>query len=288
MKYTTMLRLVYLIPFVIFSIKLSAQGINSNVEKINQTRLDFEKQAYAFQDNDSVMAHVLLNKVYFLKSNHEYHAVIKTTKRALSLDLSVAQKNNLIYELALSYYQIHELVLAEQAILPLLNGFLSDDLKSASTFLYVIILNDLGRWAEAKSQLLFYFNNGIDLSDSSKLLCIRDIEWLYGQDNIPPLKKLKKARTLSLIFPGLGQYYNGNIGAGLLNVSLVGLSGLFAYYNYIHQAYFTGSLGGLYLISTFYFGGVNQLNDLVLQKNKKRMLETNARLNIGLSNLFKQ
>ncbi|MEP7265578.1 MAG: hypothetical protein ABI772_13815, partial [Bacteroidota bacterium] len=100
------------------------------------------------------------------------------------------------------------------------------------------------------------------------------------------------ARTLSLLFPGLGQLYNGDAGKAALSFTFVSLSGLYIAYNIINTTYLTAATSGAYLFMYFYFGGANQTNVLVPQKNYQKKTVYNNYLRSSLvmlnNDLYKQ
>jgi hypothetical protein len=89
----------------------------------------------------------------------------------------------------------------------------------------------------------------------------------YAKKNIPKLKSLRKARRLSKCLPGAGLFYAGKPGKALLNIGFqlaaLGYTGANVYFgNYI-----TAATAGVFMIRSFYTGGVNQLNEVIPKRN---------------------
>ena len=106
----------------------------------------------------------------------------------------------------------------------------------------------------------------------NKLVLKQTLDSIYEPSLQPTLRSIKKAKTLSLIFPGLGQAYNGDYRKGILNLLLTGGSATFGVYNVLQANYITAATAGVYLFLYFYLGGANQSSYNVPTKNyiKKR------------------
>ena len=71
----------------------------------------------------------------------------------------------------------------------------------------------------------------------------------------------------------------GNIFLQLVSAGFIG-------YNIWQQNYFTASTGGIYMLSMFYVGGLNQTNELVPRKNYKISRSFNDTLKVKLSSFL--
>jgi hypothetical protein len=132
--------------------------------------------------------------------------------------------------------------------------------------LYVLILNESKKYAEAKVALSAYANYFID--DTMQLRKVQEeIDLIYHSSKIPFLKNPEKAKKLSMILPGVGQLYAGYFWEGALNVTLqlagLGFTGLCIWQKY----YFTGAFVGFSIFQKFYGGGINRAQFLVEKRN---------------------
>lgn len=104
---------------------------------------------------------------------------------------------------------------------------------------YALLLAGAGRYDEARAAVLRC--PGADAEAIEKLF-----------RKAPKDKKETTAMWLSLV-PGLGQFYLGNPGQGLLNLGLTAASGAFLVWQCMDGCWITGLLGGGLLLKEFYF-----------------------------------
>lgn len=132
--------------------------------------------------------------------------------------------------------------------------------------LYVLILNENKKYAEAKVALKAYANYLID-DTLQRRKVLEEIEFRYQTSKIPVLKSPEKAKKLSMFLPGAGQLYAGYFWEGALNVTLqlagLGFTGLCIWKKY----YFTGAFVGFSIFQKFYGGGMNRAQFLVEKRN---------------------
>ena len=105
------------------------------------------------------------------------------------------------------------------------------------------------------------------------------VEQWYSK--VPKLKKQKRAEVLSVI-PGMGHWYSGYFGEGVVSmiVSLAALS--YATFNVFAGNYLTALTLGTALLQQFLFGGARRARFLVKQKNYERTREFNNPIKQGL------
>lgn len=92
-----------------------------------------------------------------------------------------------------------------------------------------------------------------------------------AEKNRPRLRKPEKARLYSTLLPGLGHFYAGEPGKGLLNASSQALA-LGAATMLLLNGYYVATVTvGLHLFQSFYFGGIRQAGSLATSKSTNRL-----------------
>ncbi|SHJ58954.1 hypothetical protein SAMN05444280_12367 [Tangfeifania diversioriginum] len=148
---------------------------------------------------------------------------------------------------------------------------------------YFFALNELLGLQPPKSS---YFQQKHDLYTAIALFGIEEYETAYNhlskivdEESLPELTGIfnhfekirkrfrpEKVQTMSTIFPGIGQFYVGNIGSGLNSLVLIGGIGVITIY--IWQSY--GFLDAVLSMSSWYYryysGGIKNANSLALEK----------------------
>lgn len=156
----------------------------------------------------------------------------------------------------------------------------SNDSASYRYFMPVRILslNETRQWDEAQKCFLEYVAMQ-HFSPEKKSEMEQLVNNLYGKKNRPRIKSENKAENLSRFIPGLGQIYAGNTGEGIINFLINAAVLTFAGYQVYNGFYLTGYLAGLGFFNKTYHGGMKRAGDLVVQKNKKLMVDFNRKTN---------
>ena len=252
---------------------------------LNEASLKYEEVLYGNPDNTLLKCEVLLHKTQCLKEQGLFDRIVPLLRRIPIDELPDSLKFAVYYEKSISSFLTEQFEQAEQYILPVFNLEINSVQYHAACILQSLVLNEQGRWMEAASLLNNVINTDTMLSANEKSDAVTMINELYNPSKIPVIRSIKKARTLSLLFPGLGQFYNGNTGTGLLSLGFVSLSGLYIAYNIINTTYLTAATSGVYLFLYFYFGGANQSSVLVPKKNTEKKSAYNNYLRKGLLTL---
>lgn len=169
-----------------------------------------------------------------------------------------------------------------------LNSFVSDSgILVNSYLLNTLILNEEGKWQEAKKHLVSYVNKSGQFSDTAKKRMFSEIDNLYSSHNLPSMKNINKASHLSMVIPGLGQMYAGYFweGAGSFALSAATL-GLTAFGIYQHY-YITSILFGFATFERFYIGNNRRAEFLAKKTNYKRKKACNEKLKAYIVPYFK-
>lgn len=115
-----------------------------------------------------------------------------------------------------------------------------------------------------------------------------EIDSLLSPASIPLVRKPERARLYATFVPGLGHFYAGAPGRGLLNASSQLLSlGVFGFLA-LNGFYISGFTAGLGLFQSFYFGGIRQAGELTAAANNERMRAFKEQLSQMLISLENQ
>jgi tetratricopeptide (TPR) repeat protein len=178
------------------------------------------------------------------------------------------------YNAALCAYLGSDFASAESHLLQLV-AFGRDTVRISRSYpLYALVLNELGKYDDAEKYLKKYVSSDHVSKDS----LLTTIGKEYAADKRPKYKRLKKAKVMSYIVPGLGQMYAGFYGEGITamacNVIFIGLTGVGIYYKY----YITSILYSYTIFSKFYTGNITRVEFLVNKRNYLMQKEYNQRL----------
>lgn len=244
------------------------------------------ERIYFFSNNNTDRITALINRSTCFKNLNKNHEAYNSLVRILNYDVSDSIKCYANYQLALNlflsnYYNDAEKYCAKNRSIPVN----SVDYKH-SVLLHGFVLNELKLYDKAKLKFIEY--SEICNADSLSRTQLKNLVLSsYQNEKLPKLKSLKKARRLSKILPGAGLFYAGKPGKALANIGFqlfaVGYTGINIYfYNYV-----TSATAGLFLIRSFYTGGVNQLNDVIPEVNHKRSKKFNNNFKTAYFQLLK-
>lgn len=245
-------------------IELTLKLANEQYEKFNydeaisyyQRILFFDKQSYGS------LIHQRLGNCFFNTGNYD--------KAAESYDIAWYSEKNDSIKHELAFQKISSLLLQDKfqfALIEILNfnESLPEYFQKRKEFYSGIIYFGLEDFERSK----FHFDAVItqpELENELKLL----FEKNKKLERLNP----KKARILSMIVPGLGQFYSGDIKNGINSLLL---TGLFAYL-YIHTAINFSLLEGYLIVfpwfQRYYTGGFKRagLNTETIKSNKRAVI----------------
>ena len=232
------------------------------------------ERIYFFSKNNNEKINSLILRSICLKNLKRHYDAYNSLVRVLNFDLNDSLKCYVNHQLALNlflanYYNAAETYCLKNYSLPIN----SIDYKN-SILLHGFILNELYQYNLAAEKFVEY-NNASDISSLQKDTLNKIVENYFASKNLPKLKSLKKAVRLSKFLPGSGLFYIGEPARAFSNIGLqlfaIGYTGANIYFaNYI-----TAASVGVFLIRSFYTGGVNQLNEIVPKKNSLRSRKFN-------------
>lgn len=247
------------------------------VQKYNDASLLYEKAIY-FNSNAVSRAKLSLKRAQSLKQIAAYDIAEQTLNRVDLSALTDSLFYTVKYNAALCAYLGADFTVAESHIIQLIY-FGRDSSKTYNCYpLYTLILNELGKYEQSKLYLEKYIGKAYDSADTNRVKILREVNVLYSKQNQPKLKRLKKAKVMSYIVPGMGQIYAGfwaeGITAMTCNAIFIGLTGVGIYYRY----YITSVLYSYTIFSKFYTGNISRVEYLVNKKNYRLTKNYNASL----------
>lgn len=268
----------------VFSTKAFTQTLKSAdslfaIHQFDQASLMYERAIYERPGDALFLSTTLLSKTNCLKAQQKFEQIGSLLSRIDLSVLSDSLKQEIYFQKALGYYLSDNFELAEKNILPSFNleSFHTNTLLN-SVLLYTFILDELGKWNQAHQVMNDYIQNNKMFTTENKIVLKQTLDSIYDPSLQPKLRSINKAKTLSLIFPGLGQAYNGNYSKGFLSLLLTSGSATFGVYNVLQANYITAATAGVYLFLYFYFGGANQSGYIVPPKNYIRKRNYNDQL----------
>lgn len=248
--------------------------------------LEYERVVFEQPGNETIICLALLRKTECLKKEEKFEQIGSLLSRLDDFSLSDSIRQEIYFQKALGYFIADKFEQAEKNILPVFNlEPYHNETRVSSALLYTFSLHEQGKWMQAHAFLRRWIQTEQQVKLPEQENILQALDSLYDPDALPRLKSIRKAKTLSLIFPGAGQAYNGNFGKGFVNLLLVSGSAGFCAYNILASNYVTAATAGVYLFLYFYFGGANQSNWLVPEKNYKKKKTYNEGLKQYLSHI---
>lgn len=270
----------------LFATNFSEADSLFSIGRYRDASIAYEQIAFDHSDNDTIITEALLKKCNCLKAENRSQDIYTLLTRCKTNTISDSLKAVVLFEQTLSAYLFGNYSVARKTIEPVLSMRTDPEMDLSSVFLYSLILDEQGEWTTSKNNLVSYFRRAENIRPSLRDSLLQEINVIYNPDLYPHLKKIKKARLLSMILPGSGQFYTGQITRGIICFGLVALSGVYIYYDIIHELYIAGA-AGFFLGETFYIGNINQLNGIIIKKNQHKKDLFNATLTNQLSQLHK-
>lgn len=232
---------IFIVSFIlIFSIKLNGQQSKSDHQR---RALAIEKRIFS-SDDDRVTNLLLLQKGLVLKKAEKPIQSIMTFERIHYKQCNPQIGFKAVYNLALLNYSQNKFDAASRYLSDLNFYFDKPDTSKKVLLLKVLVDNVQGNYEGAKQALKKY---------SVLCRCNLNIDSVYQFENY--LKYPDKAKKLSGLLPGLGQFYAGKPWQGINSLMLNALSLGYAAYCLFNKMYASGVFTGLNLFVAFYSGG---------------------------------
>lgn len=221
-------------------------NINAQPNSSNDKLLEFE---YKFYSSNSIeeMNLLLLEKYFFLKNDGSIKEAYNSINRINEQILNDSAKFIYLYEYSLIAYLNNMYPESDLSLQKLFYFYKNDSRLNLVLPLAVLINNENGKWADAKSflkQYVIYNNLRIN------------VDSLYQTIELFKPKKASTAIKLSTLMPGSGQFYAGEGLHGVLNAGLILSFLTWGAYNAINAYYSTALFSGFFVAYTFYQGGI--------------------------------
>lgn len=232
------------------------------------------ERVYFFSKQRSERIRALFGRAESFKSLNRYYDAYNSLTRVHRFDLDDSLKCAANYQLALNLYFSDYFADAEKYCAKNYSIPINSYEYKHSILLHGLVYNQLNNYSAAQQQFKEYADL-LDISSAQKDSLKQFVQAYYQPKNLPHLKSLRKARRLSKCLPGAGLFYAGKPGKALANIGFqlvaLGYTGANVYFaNYI-----TAASAGLFMMRSFYTGGVNQLNEVVPAVNYKRSKKFN-------------
>lgn len=261
------------------------------VQNYSLAQVEYERIIFLYPDDFEQKAQAILKKIYTLKAQKKFSEILWNLERLDNLTplKSDTLRFNLLYEGALSAFLNKNYILALSFIdfIKYQDHFEDNNLTQKVDYLEIIswnekYLNDALKnprefswesvkqnWQKSKELMKIYL---------AKKNIKTNIDSLYSFLNKVKFKSYKKARTLSTIFPSLGQYYAGYFWRGTASLLLNTGSWAFSFLNFRDGYYFSGAITGLGLTQKLYLGGRRHSAYLAIKKNEEIVKRHNQNL----------
>ncbi len=200
--------------------------------------LDFYRTA-----NDSS----LLQKSQCYKQLGEYDQAIKALERIRQFD--TYEEKALLHYLAGRHEESRLEILRMESF--------EMELSYPTKVLLVLIAISNEDIAEARKLTNFY-NDDFGITEQELLNLYDDVKF----------KDPQKAFNVSLIAPGIGQWYAGHFGKGLVSGGIQAGIIAFSAWSLLEGYFYTGTLSGAALFYTFYLGGARYAKQLATSRNQ--------------------
>ena len=238
-----------------------------------QAATAYERVYFFSLDKQEKMVSLFGRANCFKILNRHYEAY-NSLVRISSLELDDSLKCAANYQLALALYLSNYFNDAEKFCAKNYSIPINSKEYKNSILLHAFAYNELNSYKNARLKFTEYVLL-TEIKTEHKDSIIDFIKSYYTEKNLPQLKSLRKARRLSKVLPGAGLFYAGKPGKALTNIGFqllaVGYTGANVYFcNYV-----TAAVAGVFMIRSFYTGGVNQLNDIVPKFNNDRSRKFN-------------
>jgi len=265
----------------------NAGGIDSLLAEAEalMASAEYARAAIAFEyvvyqtDAPMPQAEACLGKARAYKRMQDYEGALKSLARVNFRPLNDTMHYRVRSEMAFLLFLTGRFAEADQQFKQM-DFFLPKlELKQQSYYLRVLTLNELRRWEEAET-VAHSWIDGMGLETTTQDSLHQQVNTWYAE--VPHLKKRKRAEVLS-IFPGLGHWYAGHFGEGLVS-SLVSVGALsFTVFNVFQGNYVTALTLGTGLLQLFLFGGTRRARFLVEETNYNRTRAFNNPLKAQLA-----
>jgi hypothetical protein len=264
--------------FISFSIKAQLFSVTRadslrQVGELNSAATEYER-IYFFSAIPSEKINALFSRAACFKELGKYYDAYNSLVRIGKFEINDSIRCSANYQLALflylsGYFNDADKFCAKNYSIPVN----TNDFKN-SLLLHTLILNELHQY-KAASLKAIEFSGILNVEQQQKDSLQQFIRASYEPRNLPQIKSLRKARRLSKVLPGAGLFYAGKPGKAFANIGFQLLAAGYTGANIYVGNYITSATAGLFLMRSFYTGGINQLNEEVPKINYLRTRKFN-------------
>jgi tetratricopeptide (TPR) repeat protein len=264
--------------FIVFSTRAQQNSLHvaDSLEKRGEYRsaaTAFER-VYFFSGLSPERIRALFSRADCFRQLGQYYEAYSTLVRINNFEVSDSLKCAANYQLALylylsGYFNDAEKYCARNYSIPVNTA----EFKS-TLLLHTLVFNELHQYPSASGKAIEYIQS-LDIPASQKDSLSAFVHNSYHASRVPRLKSLKKARRLSKVIPGAGLFYAGKPGKAMANIGFQLMAAGYTGANIYVGNYITAASAGLFLMRSFYTGGINQLNEVVPDINYRRARKFN-------------
>jgi tetratricopeptide (TPR) repeat protein len=233
---------------------------------------------YFTESNPAIKNEAILKKcsVYLLQK--DYQSAEMTLDRINFFETSDSFQFSTQLLMATTFYlnEEYENALSSLTRIDLMLPKYATDKKKS--ILKILCYNEMNKWEESAKELDSLKRNTIITKTALNDSIWQQLHLALSNKNVPKLKSAKAGRNLSMVIPGSGQIYAGNIQEGLVNTFLEVACLGFIGFTFYHHYYASGILVGYALFQRFYKGGLRRVDYLIKEKNKSRVIPYNQHL----------
>ncbi|MFW6222373.1 MAG: hypothetical protein ACOC3T_02045 [Bacteroidota bacterium] len=236
-----------------------------------EAAIEYERTIYHSRDYKKINQ-ARYAKALCYKNLHEYPRAYQELQRINFAGLHDSIHFKYRYQSALLAYLSGEFSTAE-SIFQQLEAFTKDTTLLENTWLVrTLNYNELYEYEKARLSGVRF----IELHEENGMqTALGKWDSIYGEENLPRLKKQKIANVLQMV-PGLGQIYAGAWGEGIFNFMLNATFLGFGVYQVFEGYYLTGYFSAVIPLNKFYFGGHKRTSFLVEKTNYERIRAFNS------------
>jgi tetratricopeptide (TPR) repeat protein len=228
--------------------------------------IEYER-AYFLSDKPVQKTLANLSKARALKQTGRYEKALTDLQRSLPFAGPDSLRFQVLYEMAFCSFMAGDHTGAASYVRQA--RYFYPGLGEGLWLLYALSLVQLEEWSRLGEFLEGLDPDDIPLQESREL--IADIAARTSAEALPRSREPERARMMATFLPGLGHFYAGAPGKGILNASSqltsLGVFGLLALNGY----YVAGVTIGLSMFQSFYFGGIRQAGELARGTSLARM-----------------
>ena len=219
--------------------------------------IEYER-SYFLSDNHLQKTLANLSKARAFKQTGRYEKARTDLQRSLPYAGPDSLRFQVLYEMAFCSFMAGDHTGAASYVRQARHFFpgLGEDLW----LLYALTLVQLEEWSRLGEFLEGLAPGGIPVQESREVFA--DIAARTSAEALPRTREPERARMMATFVPGLGHFYAGEPGKGILNASSqltsLGIFGLLAWNGF----YVAGVAVGLTMFQSFYFGGIRQAGEL--------------------------